>query len=151
MISGLAALSIGTLLAGSKWPAFNIYLSFLSSYNPVAQFWSVPFDAIFWGWMPIPAAVAIAVAGCWLLVIDNKRGSLQATSHAWLSHALPAALLTAITGSYFAGRSVDFTVVIALLPFALLFVPSALWLAGRALGGDHVAGRLAALATAAVF
>ncbi|MBR0953457.1 hypothetical protein [Bradyrhizobium canariense] len=151
MITGLAALSIGTLFAAGKWPAFNIYLSFLSSYNPVAQFWSVPFDAIFWGWIPILAAVAIAVAGCWLLVIDNKRGSLQATSDAWLSHALPAAILTAITGSYFAGRSVDFTVVIALLPFALLFVPTALWLAGRALGGDRVAARLAAVAAATVF
>ncbi|HEX9213495.1 MAG TPA: hypothetical protein VF901_23530 [Bradyrhizobium sp.] len=151
MISGPAALSIGTLLAAGNWPAFDVYLGFLSSYNPIGQFWSVPFDAIFWGWIPILAAVAIAVAGCWLMVIDNKRGSLQATSDVWPSHALPAAILTAVTGTYFAGRSVDFTVVIALLPFALLFVPAALWLAGRALGGDRVAIGLAAIATAIVF
>ncbi|MGY3290393.1 hypothetical protein ACVWWP_003460 [Bradyrhizobium sp. LM3.6] len=151
MISGPAALSLGTLLAAGSWPAFDIYHGFLSSYNPLAQFWSVPFDAVFWGWIPILAAVTIAVAGCWLLVIDNKRSSLQTTSDVWLRHALPAAILTAITGAYFAGRSVDYTVTIALLPFALLFIPAALWLAGLALGGDRVAATLTALATAAVF
>ncbi|MCK1475427.1 hypothetical protein IVB27_11590 [Bradyrhizobium sp. 197] len=151
MISGPAALSMGTLLAAGSWPAFDIYLSFLSSYNPLAQFWSVPFDAAFWGWIPILAAVTIAVAGCWLLVIDNKHSSLQATSDTWLRHALPAAILTAITGAYFAGRSVDFTAIIALLPFALLFLPATLWLAGLALGGDRVAAILTALAAVLVF
>jgi hypothetical protein len=118
MISRPPALSMGTLLAAGSWPAFDIYLSFLSSYNPLGQFWSVPFDAAFWGWIPILTAVTIAVAGCWRLVIDNKRSSLQAKSDTWLRHALPAAILTAIMGAYFAGRSLDFTVTMALLPFA---------------------------------
>ncbi|WLA54282.1 hypothetical protein [Bradyrhizobium diazoefficiens] len=151
MIAGLAALSVGTLVAAGSWPAFDIYLGFLSSYNPLAQFWSVPFDATFWGWLPILAAVAIAVAGCWLLTIDRRRVSRQATGDAWLQHVLPAAILTAVTGAYFAGRSVDFTVIIALLPFALLFVPAALWLAGLTLDGDRVATSLTAIAAAAVF
>ncbi|WP_441260220.1 hypothetical protein AB7008_34165 [Bradyrhizobium sp. 521_C7_N1_3] len=150
MMSGPAALSVGTLLAAGSWPAFDVYLGFLSSYNPIGQFWSVPFDATFWGWIPILGGVAIAVAGCWLLVLDNKRSALHATSDTWLRHALPAAILTAITGSYFAARSVDFTVAIALLPFALLFIPAALWLAGRALDGDRAAGILTALTTVAV-
>ncbi|MET4845357.1 hypothetical protein ABIF62_005852 [Bradyrhizobium japonicum] len=149
MMSGPAALSVGTLLAAGSWPAFDVYLGFLSSYNPIGQFWSVPFDATFWGWIPILGGVVIAVAGCWLLVIDNKRSALVATSDTWLRHALPAAILTAITGSYFAARSVDYTVAIALLPFALLFIPTALWLAGRALDGDRVAGILTALTTVA--
>lgn len=148
MMSGPAALSVGTLLAAGSWPAFDVYLSFLSSYNPIGQFWSVPFDATFWGWIPILGG--IAVAGCWLLVIDNKRSALVATSDTWLRDALPAAILTAITGSYFAARSVDYTVAIALLPFALLFIPTALWLAGRALDGDRVAGILTALTTCAL-
>ncbi|MFK4658857.1 hypothetical protein ABIF97_008791 [Bradyrhizobium japonicum] len=151
MISGLAALSVGTLLAAGSWPAFDVYLGFLSSYNPIGQFWSIPFDATFWGWIPILAGVAIAVASCWLLVLDNKRSSLQATSDTWLRHALPAAILTAMTGSYFAARSVDYTVAIALLPFALLFIPAALWLANVALRRDRVAGLLTALAAVAVF
>lgn len=151
MISGLAALSIGTLLAAGSWPAFDVYLGFLSSYNPLAQFWSIPFDATFWGWIPIWGGVAIAVAGCWLLTIDNKQSSLDAASDTWLRHALPAAILTAMTGSYFAARSVDYTIAIALLPFGLLFIPAALWLAGLALRGERVAGILTALAAAAVF
>ncbi|MDE5461756.1 hypothetical protein [Bradyrhizobium sp. CSS354] len=151
MISGLSALSIGTLLVAGSWPAFDIYFSFLSSYNPLAQFWSIPFDARFWGWIPMLGAVAIAVAGCWLLVIDNKRISLQAASDTWLRHALPAAILTAITGAYFAGRSVDFTVLIALLPFALLFLPAALWLADLALSGDRVAIKLTVVPVVALF
>ncbi|XUJ34909.1 hypothetical protein ACQ5SK_03135 [Bradyrhizobium japonicum] len=150
MMSGLAALSVGTLLAAGSWPAFDVYLGFLSSYNPIGQFWSIPFDATFWGWIPILGGVVIAVAGCWLLVLDNKRSALHATSDTWLRHALPAAILTAITGSYFAARSVDYTVAIALLPFALLFIPTALWLADRALDGDRVAGILTALTTVAV-
>ncbi|QPF93894.1 hypothetical protein [Bradyrhizobium commune] len=151
MIAGLAVLSIGTLAAAGSWPAFNIYLGFLSSYNPLSQFWSVPFDAAFWGWMPIMAAVTITIAGCWRLTIDGRSASRQILNDTWLQHALPAAILTALTGAYYAGRSVDFTVAIALLPFGLLFVPAALWLAGRALGGDRVAVRLTAVTVATVF
>lgn len=150
MIAGLAALSIGTLVAAGSWPDFDVYLGFLSSYNPLARFWSVSFDATFWGWLPILAAVAMATAGSWSS-INNRRVARQTTGEAWLRHVLPAAILTAVTGAYFAGRSVDFTIAIALLPFALLFVPAALELAGLALGCDRVATGLTAIAATAVF
>ena len=48
-------------------------------------------------------------------------------------------------GAYFAGRAVDYVILIALLPFSLLAIPAFLSTADYAIGRDRTAMRLAAI------
>ena len=146
IVAGLLLVGLVTFFVSGKLLSLETYLGFLSSYNPVAQFWSVPFAGTFWSWSPFLFAIVLTIAGLWLLTIDIARDSLIASGEDWLRLGAPAAVLAAITGAYFAGRSVDFTILIALLPLALLVVPPSLKLADIGLSGDRSSAALAALA-----
>ena len=145
VICGLVAMSLGILVVSGKLPAFTIYLGYFASYNPVAAFWSVPFDGTFWSWTPFLLTVVVVMGICWLTVFNGQQNGLPYRSNYWLRRALPAALLTAITSAYFAGRAVDFVILIALLPLSLLLIPAILWLANLAAGRDRAAISLSAI------
>ncbi len=151
IVCGLAALSLGTLLASGKLPAFKIYLGYFVSYNPVATFWSVPFDGTYWSSAPFLLAIVVVMGICWLTVFCGNDNWLPYRSDHWLQRCLPAALLTAFASAYFAGRAVDFVILIALLPLALLLIPGALWLANMAARGDRVAISLSAIPLLVLF
>lgn len=145
VVIGLIALSLIILLASGELPAFAIYLGYFSSYNPIAQFWSVPFTGLFWGWIPFLLAIVVAVGVCCLTVIGGRSSELPHWTDCWLRRALPAAMLTALTSAYFSGRSVDFVILIALLPLSLLLIPASLWLANVASSRDRFAAGLLAI------
>ena len=147
---GAAARRVSNLPRFGQGASLDTYLGFLSSYNPVAQFWSVPFAGTFWSRSPFLFGVVLAVGGLWLLVINKARNSLIAAADDWLRLGTPATLLTAITGAYFAGRSVDFTILIALLPLALMVVPPSLKLADIGLSGYRSSPGLAVLAAGVI-
>jgi hypothetical protein len=151
IICGLMALSLGTVLLSGKLPVFNIYLGYFVSYNPVATFWSVPFDGTFWSSAPFLLAIVAVMGACWLMVFRGSKSWLPYRSDHWLQHCLPAALLTAFTSAYFAGRAVDFVILIALLPLSLLLIPGALWLANMAARGDRLAISLSAIPLLVLF
>src|SRR6202012_1631565 len=71
--AGLITLSIGTLLASGRFPAFNIYLGYFSSYNPVSDFWGYPFSGLFWGWIPILLAVIVVLVTCSFAAITERK------------------------------------------------------------------------------
>ncbi|OSJ21492.1 hypothetical protein BSZ19_49720 [Bradyrhizobium japonicum] len=135
----LMAMTLGIFLTSGKLPAFAIYLGYFASYNPVALFWSKPFEGLFWGWIPFLLAVVVAAGISWLAVIGGRqKGFLYCSDHC-LRRCLPAALLTALMSAYFVGRSVDFVILIAFLPLTLLVIPPFLWLANAAASRDRVA------------
>ena len=138
-------MSLGTFLVSGKLPAFAIYMGYFVSYNPVAIFWSRPFDGRFWGWIPFLLAVTVTVGICCLAVIGGQRSELRDWTDHWLRKCLPAALLTAFTAAYFAGRAVDYVILIALLPLSLLLIPAFLWLANAAASRNQVAATLLAI------
>ena len=143
--AGLCALTAGIRLTSGMWPAFSAYLGFFESYNPVADFWSVPFGGSFWSWGPFLLTVAVTVTICWLPTIDRRWEAHFGSGDRLLRKYMPAAMLTAVMGAYFAGRSVDFTILIALLPLSMMIIPGFLWLAGIALTRDRVAISLTAI------
>ena len=145
IVGGLMAMSLGTFLVSGKLPAFAIYMGYFVSYNPVAKFWSRPFVGLFWGWIPFLLAVTVTVGICCLAVIGGQRSELRNWTDHWLRKCLPAALLTAFTAAYFAGRAVDYVILIALLPLSLLLIPAFLWLANAAASRHRVAASLLAI------
>jgi hypothetical protein len=151
IVVGLVAMSLGTLLMSGKLPAFAVYLGYFGSYNPVATYWAVPFDGLFWGWLPILLGIVVVVGICCRIAIFGRQGKLAHWTDHWLRFCLPAAMLTVLTSAYFAGRAVDFVIMIALLPFSLLFIPASLWLADLAVSRDRIALSLAAIPLIAFF
>ena len=145
VVIGLTTLSLGILLLSGELPAFAIYLGYFASYNPVAHFWSVPFSGLFWCWIPFLLTVVVVVEMCCLAVMGGQPGELPRWADSWMQRALPAAMLTALMSSYFAGRSVDFVIIIALLPLSLLLIPASLWLANAAADRDRFAAGLLAI------
>ena len=144
-VVGLVTMSLAIWLVSGKLPAFAVYLGYFGSYNPVATYWAVPFDGLFWGWIPILLAVVTVLGVCCQTAIVGRRGKLPHWTDHWLRHCLPAALLTVLTSAYFAGRAVDFVIMIALLPFSLLLIPASLWLANLAASRNRVAVSLSAI------
>jgi hypothetical protein len=144
IIVGLITVSLAILSTSGKWPAFAIYLGYFSSYNPMATLWSVPFTGLFWGWIPILLAVTTVLGICCQTAFAGRQHTLPYWSDHWLRY-FPAALLTTLTSAYFAGRAVDFVILVALLPFSLLLIPASLWLANAAASRDRVAASLLAI------
>jgi len=94
---------------------------------------------------PFQLTIVVVVGVCCLTVIGGRSSELPHWTDYWLRRALPAAMLTVLASAYFAGRSVDFVILIALLPFSLLFIPASLWLANVATSRDGIAGSLLAI------
>jgi hypothetical protein len=145
IVIGLTTMSLCTWLASGKLPAFAIYLGFFGSYNPMATYWAVPFDGLFWGWIPMLLAIMIVLGSCCQTAIFGRQGKLPPRTDYWQRHCLPAALLTTLTAAYFAGRAVDYVILIALLPFSLLLIPASLWLVNVAANRNWVAASLSAI------
>jgi hypothetical protein len=151
IVAGLSTMSLAIWLVSGKMPAFAVYLGFFGSYNPIAAYWAVPFDGLFWGWIPILLAIMTVFGVCCQTAIVGRQGKLPHWTDHWLRHCLPAALLTTLTAAYFAGRAVDYVILIALLPFSLLLIPASLWLANVAASRDRIAVSLAVIPLIAFF
>jgi hypothetical protein len=148
VIAGLLALSIGTLLASGRFPAFNIYLGYFASYNPIAAFWGYPFSGLFWGWIPILLAIVVVLGVCGFVAITGQK---SAGAEMWLRNFLPVALLTTFMSAYFVGRAVDFVIIVALLAFSLLAIPTVLWFANLAMNRDRAAMAVSVIPLVAFF
>ena len=88
IVCGLVAMSLGIFLASGKLPAFAIYLGYFASYNPVAAFWSVPFDGIVLGLDSVSAGNR---RGCRNLLADGYRRATERLPYGsdyWLRRCL---------------------------------------------------------------
>jgi hypothetical protein len=148
IVAGLLLLSIGTLLASGRFPAFNIYLGYFSSYNPISDFWGYPFSGLFWGWIPILLAVVVVLGTCSFAAVTERKSD---AAEIWLRKFLPVALLTIFMSTYFAGRAVDFVIIVALLAFSMLAIPTVVWFANLAMNRDRVAIAVSVIPLVAFF
>jgi hypothetical protein len=94
--------------------------------------------------------VVIALGTGWQKAIAGRPGDSPDGVY-WMRTGVPAALLVALTGAYFAGRAVDYVILIAVPPFALLFVPAFLSCVDHAMNRDRVAIALSAIPLTAFF
>jgi hypothetical protein len=125
-IAGIATTTVVTLLMTGAAPDFATYLSFLTSYNPVAPYWAVVANPMFFGWLPMYFAVLLTFGDAWTRIF-RKSFRVTATDDATLFYRfVPMAVLLMLQLTYFVGRSVDFTLGMSLLSFAAIVIPPTL-------------------------
>ena len=120
-----------TLLLRGTLPNITPLFEFLRVYNMTSDFWSIAATGQFFGWLAVAAIIGAALASAWYLALSSgfSRPVITAegqglTTLVAVRRAAPMAGLAIVMSSYYVGRSVDFTLIIAFMPCAGLFVPA---------------------------
>jgi hypothetical protein len=133
-----ALLSTLTLMWGGQLPNIMTYLDFALVYNMTSTFWSISASGQFLGWVPVAMVVATGMSLAWLVALGLGPTMDPVSSTIAIRSIAPLAGLTVIMSSYYVGRSVDFTLIIAFLPFCALLIPAFLSvLATRSMAANH--------------
>lgn len=127
-IVAVGILSLYALAVGGSLPDYPMYLAYLSAYNFLSGLWSMPANASFFGWLAILCATFLCLFDAWCRVLQPNASTLAVSSHNLFYRFVPMALLCFVMSSYYAGRSVDYVVVLALLPFGALVMPALAWM-----------------------
>lgn len=151
VVTSLVLLSCLTFIWAGALPDYLAYLQFARVYNMVSEFWSLDASGAFFGWVPVATTIMVVLTIAWLSAFDgNKPGK----SFAWdvlISRFVPVAALCGFMSSYFAGRSVDFTLIIAFLPLSVLLIPASLAVFDQAMSHNKQAIRIAVAPGLAIF
>ena len=126
VLGAIATLSSLTLIQAGKLPNYHIYLDFMSVYGMLSPLWSLPANPLFLGWSAILLAIFLVLADGWLRIFDRSQQVTELGPAALYYQFLPMALLAILMSAYFVGRSVEYVIIIALLPFVALIVPGLL-------------------------
>jgi hypothetical protein len=119
-----AALAVLTFAWAGTMPDYRTYLAFLSTYNMLEWPWAISADPRFYGWIGMLLAIYIVLGDAWVRAMDPARRITSLDDRALFHAFVPMALLLALQGAYFVARSVDYTLVMALLPFGALAIPA---------------------------
>ena len=120
-----------TLSLAGELPRYDIYLQFLTRYNMLSDYWSIAASGLFWGWTAVFIAIFLVLALAWMRIFAPARPPIGLSDHLLFYRYVPMAILTSFTASYYVGRSVNFTLIIAFLPFCALLIPALLRFAGH--------------------
>lgn len=131
VVVSIAVLTTATLVQSGSLPDYRTYLEFLAAYNPTSTFWSHAADAQFLAWITILLSVLLVLCECWRGVFHLPTFGPRLSPGELYYKFLPMAALVAVTAAYYAFRSYDYTLLVALLPFAALAIPAVLAAAGR--------------------
>jgi hypothetical protein len=144
--------SAATLLWSGKFPDYLTYLQFALVYNMTSEFWSLDATGAFLGWIPVAAAVMAVLTLAWLSVAGDANDRTPPFDADFLIYRfVPMAALTGFMSSYFAGRSVDFTLIISFLPLSALVIPAILAVFHESTTGRTSSIQLAAVPALVVF
>lgn len=130
VVVSIAVLATATLVQSGSLPDYRTYLKFLAAYNPTSTFWSHAADAQFLAWMTILLSVVLVLCECWRGVFHQQAFGPHLSPDALYYKFLPMAAFVTVTGAYYAFRSYDYTLLVALLPFTALAIPAILVAAG---------------------
>jgi hypothetical protein len=122
-VAGILATIIVTWLMTGRLPDFMTYLAFLTSYNPLAPYWAIVASPMFFGWLPMFFAILLTFGDAWTRIFRPSFRLTSADDATLFYRFVPMASLLMLQISYFVGRSVDFTLVMALLSFAAIAIP----------------------------
>ncbi|MDO9414062.1 MAG: hypothetical protein Q7T81_15945 [Pseudolabrys sp.] len=126
-VAAVLLTSAATLLWSGQFPDYLAYLQFALVYNMTSEFWSLDATGTFLGWIPVAAAVMAVLTLAWLSAIGGPSDRASPFDiYVLIYRFVPMAALTGFMSSYFAGRSVDFTLIISFLPFSVLVIPTIL-------------------------
>lgn len=147
----LSLTGVVTLFWAGKLPDYGTYLNFARVYNMTSEFWALDGAMAFLGWIPVAVAVMTGLTLAWLSAISRHLSVLQCESQIIIYRFAPMAALTGFMSSYYAGRSVDFTLIISFLPLSALVIPVILGVFRESMSGALPRLQLAAFPTLAVF
>ena len=132
LLAAIAATALLTLIQSGKLPNYTIYFEYFSVYSMLSPYWSLPANPLFFGWVAVLLAVFLVLADAWTRVLDWRSRITELDVSDLIYKFVPMALLTVLMSAYFVGRSVEYTIVIALLPFIGIAAPAILRIAGSA-------------------
>ena len=125
-IAGIVTTTVATLLVTGCAPDFATYLAFLTSYNPMAPYWAVVANPMFFGWLPMFFAVLLTFGDAWTRIFRRSFRVTAADDATLFYRFVPMAALLMLQLTYFVGRSVDFTLGMSLLSFTAIAIPPTL-------------------------
>jgi len=124
----IAAMATYTLLRADMFPDYGTYLSYLSIYNLLSPDWSLTANSKFFGWSALLLIVYLGLAEAWHRIF-NPASSINPVQSSTLYYKVtPMLLLSLLMSLYFVGRSVEYTLILALLPAAAVAVSALLFL-----------------------
>jgi hypothetical protein len=128
LLPAAVAIIVMTLAIGVQgaWPDYGAYLQFLSSYNPLAEYWSVVANPIFLGWLPVLLAIFVVWADAWARVFSRRARLADISDAALIYRFVPMAVLLMVQATYFVGRSVPTSLIFAVLPCCAIAIPAGL-------------------------
>jgi hypothetical protein len=125
-IAAIIIMTLGVRLQAGVWPDYGTYLRYLSSYNPLATYWSVDANPLFFGWHAMLLAVFVVFADAWIRVF-HRIAHLTDVDDAILSYRfVPMAALLMVQAAYFVGRSYPSALSLTILPFCAIAIPAVL-------------------------
>ena len=151
VVASVVFMSVMTLVWSGKLPDYPAYLNFALTYNPTSDFWSLAGDGSFLGWIIFAVAGMTVLSLAWLTALGGRDGIYPWDSELLIYRFVPMAGLVAFMSSYFVGRSVDFTLIIAFLPMAALIIPAILKAFSLAPSGQRQVRYIAVIAGLAAF
>jgi hypothetical protein len=140
-VVAMIVITIATTQRAGAWPDYGTYLQFLSSYNLLAKYWSIAASPMFFGWMAMLLVTLLVWADAWSRVFGQRLTG--ANDAALFYRFVPMATLLMIQTAYFVGRSVDYTLVMAVLPFCAIAIPAVLGATAAVMGARGPAKLLA--------
>lgn len=124
-LAAVLAMTVGTFLRAGTLPDYGLYLHFLTQYN-MLSWWAVAANPMFMGWLAMLLAVFVVLSDGWTRVLGSVQRVLDMDDTALFHRFVPMAMLAVLQGAYFTGRSVDYTLLLALLPFCAIAIPAVL-------------------------
>jgi hypothetical protein len=114
----LGVFSLVIYAQSARWPRFDLYLRFLSVYNPVSDYWAKPRQNFYW-WIPMLVVTFLSLAHCWVRILGRRTSP---GTDRLLYRVLPMSVLCLWSALYYVSRSIDYTLLIAFLPFAAIVI-----------------------------
>ena len=129
LLAAIATTAVLTLIQSGNLPNYTIYFKYFSVYSMLSPYWSLPANPLFLGWVAVLLAVFLVLADAWTRALDWTSRITELDVSDLIYKFVPMALLTVLMSAYFVGRSVEYTIVIALLPFIGIAAPAILRIA----------------------
>jgi hypothetical protein len=149
--TSVVLMSVMTLAWSGALPDYLAYLQFARVYNMISEFWSLDASGAFYGWVPVAATIMVVLTIAWILALEGDKPGAPFGWDVLIDRFVPMAALCGFMSSYFAGRSVDFTLIIAFLPLTALLIPGALTVFDQAISRNRQAIRIVAVPVLAIF
>jgi len=125
-VVAIIAMMLAVRLQAGVWPDYGTYLQYLSSYNPLATYWSIDANPLFFGWHAMLLAVFVVFADAWIRVLRQTTHLTDMDDKVLSYRFVPMAALLMVQAAYFVGRSYPSALSLAILPFCAIAVPAIL-------------------------